>query len=70
MPMSTASRTNIIIERSERVMKIKEKMGAPVPETESATLEGSIERDTGTMFNRPRVVKSRREGSLLDEEGV
>ena len=41
-----------------------------MPETESATLEGSIERDTGTMFNRPRVVKSRREGSLLDEEGV
>ena len=41
-----------------------------MPETESATLEGSIEQDMGMMFNWLRVLKSRREGSSLDEEGV
>ena len=34
------------------------------------TGEGSIEQDMGTMFNQLRVVKLRREGLLLDEEGA
>ena len=47
MPMSTASRTNITIQRSERVMKIKENMGAPVPETESAIQKDPSETKRG-----------------------